>query len=441
MELKQRLELRKLLVPQLSQSLNILALPYLEMKHLVAKELESNPLLEEVTVDRLPPAKKLAERPFRSTNTSAKDDKDLDFRMAQITKPVTLQEILLRQLGMFTDTDEEFRIGEEIIGNIDENGYLVEGPEQIAAELQVTLSDVDRVLKIIQQFDPPGVAARSIPECMRIQLELAKENDPLLLKIIELHLEDVAKKNYTHISKSLKVSSEVVDSLIKKIHALDPKPGRNYSAEETQQILPDIILDYKADEIEIHINNEDIPDLRINDTYKDMYKNKELDQATKDFLSEKIRIATDLLRAISRRQTTLRRIVEVVATIQQDAIKEDLSCVRPLTFAQVAKEINMHESTVCRAVMNKYVRTPHGVVAMKHFFPSGIVHHNGEVVSSSRIKKRICELIEAEEKKHPLSDQDIVRALIQENIEVSRRTVAKYREELKILSSTFRRER
>jgi RNA polymerase sigma-54 factor len=428
MEIRQRLELRKLLVSELSQSLNILALPYLEIKGLVENELESNPLLEE----SLPPS-------YSKTRVQGPD---LDFRLTQITQKVTLQDMLLRQLGMFTDTDEEFKIGEEIIGNIDGNGYLKASLEEIAAKLNIAPVNVEKILKLIQQFEPAGVGARTVPECLRIQLELANEKNPLLLKIVDCHLDDVAKKNYGLIAKTLKEPQENIEPLIKKILKLDPKPGRNYTQEEIQHIIPDITVDLKDEDLEITINNEDIPNLDINKTYKEMLQEHGLDPKTKEFLTEKLRNATELLRAISRRQTTLRRIVEVVLVIQQDAIRENLSHLKPLTFARVAKEINMHESTVCRAIMNKYVKTPFGVVALKDFFPSSIHDQNGQVVSSSHAKRVIKELIDQEDKKHPLSDQEIAEILAKDkNLNISRRTVAKYREELKVLSSAFRKER
>jgi RNA polymerase sigma-54 factor len=342
---------------------------------------------------------------------------------------------------MFTNTDEEFAIGQEIIGNIDENGYLKTHLEEIARALNVPLEKVENTLKIIQQFDPAGVAARTISECLLIQLELSQEKDPLLRKIVENHLEDVAKKNYSQIAKTLKEPLEKIEPLIQKILKLDPKPGRNYSLDENQRIIPDIIINEKDEELEISINNEDIPSLNINKAYKEMLKNDHLEPGAKEFLVQKMRNALELLRAISKRKFTLRKIVEAVVEIQQDAIKEDLSYLKPLTFKDVAMRLNLHESTVCRAVMNKYVELPGRIVALKNFFLSHSYEENGQFVSSNRIKKLIKEFIEQEDKKQPVSDQDIVAKLKENNLAVSRRTVAKYRDELKILSSTFRRQR
>ena len=437
MELRQKTELRRYLVPELRQSLNILALPLLEIKNLIEKELEDNPLLEES-----PPQKNTesSSLPFSDNLNS----QDLDFRLNLITKRETLQEILLRQLGMFTNTDEDFRIGQEIIGNIDENGYLKATLEEIAKTLNVSVVAVENVLKLIQAFEPAGVGARTIPECLLIQLELNNDQDPLTKKIIECHLGDVAKKNYSLIAKTLKEPIEAIEPRIKKILKLDPKPGRNYTPDETQRVIPDIIIDEgdEDEELKITINNEDIPDLNINETYRQMLKKDGLDSQTKEFLTQKLHNAVELLRAISKRQATLRNIVEVVAQIQQEAITKDFSHLKPLTFNEVAQKINMHESTVCRAVMNKYVKTPYGVVALKDFFSSHLHDQNGESVSSAHIKRLIKELIEQEDKIHPLSDDGIARHLTKEkNLKIPRRTVTKYREELKILSTIFRRAR
>jgi len=233
MELKQKTELKTTLVPQLVQSLNILSLSSMEIHELIEKKLESNPLLEE-----LRPKSKLSKsalpRPFRSRQ----NNEDLDFQENFITKKTSLQDILFRQLGCSTSTDEEFKIGQEIIGNINEHGYLAASLQDISKALNVPMENIEKVLNIVQEFEPAGVGARSVAECLRLQLTCAGENDPLLIKIVECHLQDVAKKNYTLIAKNLKVPIETIEPLIKKIHGLDPKPGRNFCAEETQHITP-----------------------------------------------------------------------------------------------------------------------------------------------------------------------------------------------------------
>ncbi|MFA5156278.1 MAG: RNA polymerase factor sigma-54 [Candidatus Omnitrophota bacterium] len=430
MELRQKIELRKHLIPELSQSLNILALPLFEVQNLIAEELENNPLLEELS------------RP--ASQRSKLVGPDWDFQMDLITQKPTLQDMLLRQLGMFTNTDEEFRIGQEIIGNIDEHGYLKATPEELSASLNMAPEKVEKVLKLVQEFEPAGVCARTLSECLLIQLRLSNQDDPLLLKIVECHLEDLAKKNYSHIAKSLKTPQETLEPLIKKILKLDPKPGSNYSPQEVQRVIPDIFIDTQDEEetLEISINNEDIPSLAISKDYRKMLKNSDTDSKTKEFLTAKLQNAMELLRALSRRQDTLRKIVEAVAEIQKEAMTEDLSRLKPLTFSEVAEKIGMHESTVCRAVMNKYVKTPYAVVALKDFFTSHVHNQDGESVSSNFVKRQIKELIDGENKKQPLSDDDLAKLLSEKNnLKVARRTVAKYREELKILSSIYRKER
>jgi len=438
MELRQKMELRRLLVPELNQSLKILALPLLDLKAVVETEMLDNPFLEETPAnDAIPKLTVTSSSPSQNI-----PGPDLDFRLGSLTKKSSLEDVLLRQLGMFAETDEELRIGQEIIGNIDENGYLKASLDEIADRLNMPIEKAEQALKLIQQFEPAGVAARTVPECLLIQLELANENDPLLRKIVESHLEDVAKKNYSHIAKTLKEPLAVIEPLVKKMLRLDPKPGRNYSTEEIQHIIPDVVIDEKDEELEITINNEDIPTLNINKDYKEMLKNNNLDPKTQEFLKDKLSKALEILRSISKRKFTLRKIVEIIAQIQQDAIINDLSCLKPLTFGEVAQKLDMHESTVCRAVMNKYVKIPWGIVALKDFFSSHIHGQNGQSVSSSHVKRLIKELIDREDKKHPLSDQDICGMLSKEkNLNISRRTIAKYREELKILSTTFRKER
>ena len=282
MEIRQRLELRRILAPQLQQSLKILTLPLLDLKDMVEAELNDNPFLEET--------------PKPPSSESRRDTSSLpameDFRLEQITKKSSLQDVLLRQLGMFTNSDEAFRIGQEIIGNIDDNGYLKVGLEEIAKALNVAVNEVENVLKLIQKFEPAGVAARTVSECLLIQLDLANENDPLMRKIAELHLDDVAKKNYSVIAKNLKEPLEKIEPLIKRILKLDPKPGRNYSTEEIQRVIPDVIIEEKGEDLEISINNEDLPTLNISKTYREMLKKNDIDPKTKEFLTEKLRSAS-----------------------------------------------------------------------------------------------------------------------------------------------------
>ena len=463
MELNQRLELRKLLAPQLQQSLNILTLHLLDLNQIITEELHSNPVLEESSpkeplskneslnidpdtkqdIHPLPAGyDEFSDPPVYNASAKKASKYDFDFTNSLIANKTSLLDVLYRQLGIFTNTDEDLKIGQEIIGNINENGYLRVPLEEISSKLQVSTEKVEKVLKLIQHFEPAGVGARTISECLLIQLDLLNENDPLLRKIVEFHLTDVAKKNYSRITKALKLPLEKIKPLIDQILKLNPKPGRNYSTEITYRIIPDIIIEEKKDDLEITINNEYTPTLSINKTYKEMLKKDNLDPKTREFLTEKLRRAMELIKALSKRQSTLRRVVEAIVEIQEEAIKEDLSKIKPLTFRQIAAKLNLHESTICRVIMNKYVKTPCGTIALKNFFSRHINDMNGQSVSSVQIKTIVKELIDQEDKRHPLSDQDIIKIFLQDHkLEIARRTIAKYRQELKILPSSYRRER
>ncbi|MDD4940172.1 MAG: RNA polymerase factor sigma-54 [Candidatus Omnitrophica bacterium] len=439
MELRQRLQLKRRLAPQLRHSLKILTLPLSDLKNLVQQELTSNPILEEICGPENTPKT----TPPSLSKTEKIDSEYLDFRLNSLTENASLQDILLRQLGIFTNTDEELKIGQEIIGNIDENGYLKAGLDELSLTLNMPAEKVENVLKIIQQFDPPGVCARSIQECLLIQLKLADQADPLAARIIENHLEDVAKKNYGRICKALKEPLEKVELAVKKIQHLDPKPGRNYSPEEVQRVIPDIIIEEKGENLEISISNADIPEIRVNPSYSGLLDKLAggHDQQAKEFLSNKLNDAMEFLRSISKRQATLKKVVEAIVEIQREAVQNGLSHLKPITLHEIAQKVEMHESTVSRAVMNKYVQLPWGIAPLKSFFTSHVHGKNGESVSSSHIKGLIQEYIDNEDKKQPLSDDEISKLLLNEkNLRVSRRTVAKYREELKILSSPYRKD-
>ncbi len=434
MELRQRTELRHLMVPALTQSLKVLTMTTLDLKTLIEEELVNNPCLEEA-----PPAEDYAQSSLPSSvNSGFAPQEDLTDKI--IAKEVSLQEVLLRQLGMFVNTDEELKIGYEIIGNLDENGYLKASLDELTAILGLPAEAIAGVLSLIQQFEPSGVACRNISECLAIQLKKDNETDPLVFKIVEHHLEDVAKKNYSLIAKQLKEPPEKIEPLIHRILKLDPKPGRNYSTQISQRIIPDITLKEKEQGLEVLINNEYFPTVVISKVYKKMLKNDHLDPAAREFIESKMQAATELLRAVGKRTSTLRRVAEKLVEIQQEAVKEDLSFLKPLTFAELAKQLDIHETTVCRTVMNKYIDTPCGTVALKNLFTTKMNDGNGQAVSVNYIKKSIKELIEQEDKKHPLSDEDIAQLLLSRfNLKAARRTVAKYRQEFKIPPTPFRR--
>jgi RNA polymerase sigma-54 factor len=441
MNLSQKLELRKLMAPELKQSLKILTLPLLDLKTLVDEELVNNPFLEESPANEaaLSPAASYI-RPSRSIRSTVHDE-DFD-PFAQLANTPSLQEVLLQQLQIGVAKGEEYRIGVEIIGNIDDNGYLTVPLAEIASSRRVPVEAVERALKVIQKFDPLGVGARTIPECLLIQCEALGENDPLVKAVIEHHLSDVAERKYALVAKELKTSVSEVESCVKKIANLNPKPGQKFSHERSFHIIPDIFIDEKDGGLEIFINQESIPSLHINEEYRNILKHNNLSPDEKEYLKTQLQNALELLRAIARRRGTLRKVLEVIAGIQKEAILSGLSHLKPLTLQEVADKIGMHESTVCRVVLNKYAETPQGIIALKDFFTSRVQQENGAAVSSHMCKDRISELISSEDKRHPLSDEDLAGILLKANgIKLARRTIAKYREELHLPSSTLRRER
>lgn len=423
------------MAPALRQSLKVLTIASMDLRALIEDELLNNPCLEEG------PFEDFVQSSLPPTNHSqgATDDDSMD--KIQTREP-SLQEVLLRQLGMFVNTDEELRIGQEIIYNIDENGYLKTALEELAVSLNIPLEEVAKVLAIIQQFEPSGVGSRTISECLSIQLKRNNETDLLIFKILENYIEDIAKKNYSLIAKQLKEPQEVIEPLIHKILKLNPKPGRNYSNQQAQRVIVDVTIKEKGQALEVIINNEYLPTVIISNAYKQMLKKDNLDQATREFIENKMRAAQDLLRSLGKRTTTLRRVVEKLVETQQDAFRDDLSYLKPLTFAELAKQLDVHETTICRTVMNKYIDAPCGIVALKDFFTTKMDDGNGQAISVNYVKKTIKELIEQEDKKHPLSDEDISKLLLARfKLKTARRTVAKYREEFKIPSTAFRRER
>ena len=442
MKLTQKLELRRLLAPELKQSLQILALPLPDLKTLVDEELVNNPFLEEsvaTNATTLQPAPYL--RRSRSVKSTVSNE-DFD-PLAQLAKAPSLQEVLLQQWQMTVANGDEYSIGVEIIGNIDDNGYLNVPLEEIATSQRVTAEAVNKALKIIQNFEPLGVAARTIEECLLIQCAAMGENGPLITAIIEHHLTAVGDRKYALIAKELNASVAEVENCVKKIASLNPKPGLSFSHERTFHVVPDIFIEENDDgALEIRINQEDLPTLQINEEYRNILKKNNLSAEDKEYLKTQLQNALELLRAIARRRSTLRRVLEVIAGIQEEAVRDGLSHLKPLTLQEVADKIGMHESTVCRVVMNKYAETPQGIIALKDFFTSRVEQENGQAVSSQLCKEKISELIASEDKQHPWSDEELVGILLKDcGIKLARRTIAKYREELQLPSSTMRRQR
>jgi RNA polymerase sigma-54 factor len=326
-----------------------------------------------------------------------------------------------------------------IVGNINPDGYLVETLADLSQQAQASPDEVERVLLVIQQFDPLGVGARDLKECLLLQaLELYPGHE-LVHDIIEGHLGDLERRNYQVIAKKLAVSLDEVAEALEVIRRLDPKPGRGVSEEEPQYITPDIYV-YKVDgQFVILLNEDGLPKLRVNNFYKDSLGRGAAPEA-KEYVQNKLRSAVWLIRSIHQRQRTIYKVSESIVKFQGEFFDKGIAFLRPLVLRDVAEDVGMHESTISRVTTNKYMHTPQGVLELKYFFNSGIGRvEGGTSVASEAVKERIRALVAAEDHNHPLSDQIIGDMLKKENIDIARRTVAKYREMLGILPSSRRK--
>ncbi|MFM8313758.1 MAG: RNA polymerase factor sigma-54, partial [Deltaproteobacteria bacterium] len=310
----------------------------------------------------------------------------------------------------------------------------------IAQKENFDVHEVEAVLYRIQEFDPIGVASRDLKECLLVQIYDLKENDDLLEAMIENHLSDLEKKNYGAICKALNLSMEEVVERVKIIEELEPKPGRAFGGSPAHYIIPDIYVVKRGDEYVVMLNEDGLPKLKISSFYKNLLdKESENQQITKDYVQGKLRSAVWLIRSIHQRQRTIYKVTESIVKQQYDFFEKGISHLKPMVLRDVADDIGMHESTISRVTTNKYVHTPRGIFELKFFFNSGISRVHGADVASETVKEKVKAIIATEPPAHPFSDQKIVELLLKENINIARRTVAKYREMLGILPSSRRK--
>jgi RNA polymerase sigma-54 factor len=354
-----------------------------------------------------------------------------------LTKPPSLQEHLARQLRMSSLSPEQLEIGMEIIGNIDADGYIKDPPiEELAADLGVDPVVCEQVLEKIQSFDPIGVGARSLAECMLIQCIAAGQDDDLCVKMIKSHLGNLEKKNYPAIARDLKQPLEEIYEAAKVIMEFDPRPGRQYASDDAHYVTPDVYIHKVGDKYFVVPNDDGLPKLKISGFYKSAMG---AGAAGKDYVQDKLRSAQWLIRSIQQRQRTIIKVAESILKFQREFFDKGVAHLKPLILRDVAEDISMHESTVSRVTTSKYVHTPQGIYELKFFFNSGISRTNGDDLASQAVKSKIKELVSAEDPKRPHSDQKIVELLRKGGIDIARRTVAKYREQLGILSSSKRK--
>jgi RNA polymerase sigma-54 factor len=482
MKLALRQTQRVVMTPLLQQAIQLLQLSTLELEQVVRKELEENPLLEEVPTEPSEPSATETPAPTASATATTEptpapaepaspetatvdaeraDDLPFDLNAALFDEPdertpvsteereelpfenlagndaVLLTDYLMEQLRLATADPVALRVGEAIIGNLDEDGYLRAELSEVAEGTGTELPVVEQSLQLVQGFDPRGVAARSIQECLLLQVTADPDPDPVTVEILERYFEDLGHRRYAEIARAMKLALDRIMESIEEIQSLEPKPGRRFGGGDSRYIVPDVTIQKVGNDYVVVLNEEGIPRLRVNSLYRSLLR-RSGDEA-KQYVEQKIRSAVWLIKSVEQRQRTLRRVAQSLVNFQREFLDKGLPFLRPLALRDVGDDINMHESTISRVTTNKYVQTPQGLFELKYFFHSGIASTNGSMVSSVSVKKMIRDMVEAENPGTPLSDQEIALALHKQGLTIARRTVAKYREELGMLPSHQRR--
>jgi RNA polymerase sigma-54 factor len=472
-ELRQSLKLTQQLVmtPQLQQAIKLLQLSRLELTDAINQEMLENPVLEELQEADLEPEQlarhtdegegekpknaedsyddldwekfldEFGEVEFSGFRAAPRGDEDeLPSVDATLSQPVTLADHLFWQLKLGNLSLEDEAIGDLIIGNLNDDGYLTTDLELIAQEAALPIERVQEVLRKIQGLDPVGVAARDLKECLLLQVRQFGDVDSIVIDIINNHLHQLETKDYRSISRSLKVPVTRVRDAVMFIQGLEPKPGRPFSQDRAEYITPDIYVYKVGSDFVIVLNEDGLPKLRVSPYYRRILKEKGKDfEVTKEYIQDKLRSAVWLIRSLHQRQRTIYRVMESIMARQREFFEKGIGQLKPMVLRDVAQDIQMHESTVSRVTTNKYVYTPQGIFPMKFFFNSKISTTEGGSVAAESVKDRIKQIVSREDPKNPLSDQEIVDKLKDYGIEIARRTVTKYREMMGILSSSKRK--
>jgi len=464
------------MTPQLQQAIKLLQLSRMELMDVVREELEENPVLEEG--QETPEEKAQSEEELAAENTdeaapealkeiegdgdgmadidwktylesyslggttadSYEDDEDRPSYENLLTKKPSLTDHLMWQLGLSRLENREREVAAEIIGNVDDDGYLQVSIEELSAQIGCDPEQAEKVLSAVQDFDPPGVASRSLQECLLKQVEQLGMTEDAVGIILRDHINDLENRRYQVIARCLQIPLDDVFSAAKFISSLDPRPGSQFGQEDVHYIIPDIFVYKISDEYIVVLNDEGLPNLRINSFYRNALSGAEhLDEKAGEYIQEKLRGALWLIKSIHQRQRTIYRVTKSIVKFQRDFFDRGVEHLKPLVLRDVAEDIEMHESTVSRVTTNKYVQTPQGLFELKYFFNSGINTTGGDSVASESVKSKIKEIITAEDARKPFSDQKIVEILRGQGIDIARRTVTKYREMLGVGSSTQRK--
>lgn len=380
---------------------------------------------------------------FSQTNlpikASAEEEEKRQFMFDSLVVGTSLQEMLLTQVRESSLPEEQWPIAEMVIGNIDEYGYLKASLEELSSSTGLEQEKILAVLKVIQTFDPAGVGARDLRECLLLQLERADQRDTLEYRIVDEFMDALGKRRIPEIARGTGQTVDDVQAALERIARLEPRPGRAFLPDNDQYILPEVFVQKVGDDFSVTTNNEHIPHLRISNTYKDLMSQRENSAEVRNYIREKIRAGKFLIKSLHQRQQTILNIAKEIVRRQRDFMEKGVAHLKPLTMVQVAEVVGVHETTVSRAVSGKYMQTPQGLFEMKYFFTAGIQTASGDGLSNTSVKDMIAEIFKKEDTTKPLSDQEVVKMLQDRGIVIARRTVAKYRTELNILPSNLRK--
>ncbi len=466
--------------PRLYQAMDLLYMPLLDLQQHIKQELLNNPFLE-LEEPPVSPEEEAAIKDKEKQKEEKEQEEQIDWeeilldgfeaggRRAEYEEkeyyepvPVETRDLadhLRDQLVLLRLSERQMLLGEEIIGNIDDNGYLSCSLEEVLEGLNewvqkeganwaqdgeplepFTLEEAEEMLRVIQGFDPPGIAARDLRECLLLQLADAGKEDTLAYRIVRDYFEQLINHRWSEISKELSITPKDVQSAADEVAKLDPKPGIKYSSPSDNYITPDLIVEKIDGEYLVFLNDTSLPRLKLSRAYREIAKDKNKFQGeNKEFISSKLNSANWMIQAIEQRRQTMLKVMNFIVDRQREFFEKGVQYLKPLTLREVAEVINMHESTVSRVTNEKYVQTPRGVLPLKFFFSSGLSTTSGEDVSARGIKARIQKLVAEEDPKRPLTDQAIVNILKEEGIQIARRTVAKYRDQLGVLSARMRK--
>jgi RNA polymerase sigma-54 factor len=490
-DLRQRQTQSLVLAPQLRQSLKILQVAALDLRSVIQEELQSNPTLEELPMEAMSlekpeaengesdangddtaasaegtpeqaPETKREEMDFSkefeilgkidddwrdymanaggSQSYSAEDAERRQHFFDSVATETSLQEHLMRQAEMTDLSPRAVEAMKHLVGSLDDRGFLTVKAPDAALQTGLPLDAVQEAVTALKTFDPPGIGAESLAECLLAQLAAKGRPESLAARIIRDHFELLTRRRIPELSRKLGAASDDIQVAIEEIGKLDPAPGRQFAEDQNRVVVPDVIVEHDGNEWKIHLNNDYIPRLRISSTYRDMIAKGSLSKNERDYLKDRMRSGKFLIDSIEQRQRTIERITREILKAQMPFFEHGVSQLRPLTMTQIADVVGVHETTVSRAIANKYIRTPHGVFEFKYFFTPGYQNDNGASVSNTSVKEMIADTVAGEDKGSPFSDQELVTRLQEKGINIARRTVAKYREELGILPSNLRRD-